>query len=194
MLKKSKNSRKNIIKNFVRLIAICFISTTAILATSLERDSCCGPITIEDHYSSGSHIHNRIKDLFGTVFSDLQIMPNLGLFNRFPYLSVAETDRTVVVKVELPGLDENEIKVDTSGNHLIISGDKKEEKNKDKSTCHICELAYGKFSRNIALPFEIEAQNINASFDKGVLTITIQKPEVKKINSQNIPINSKKKT
>ncbi len=178
----------------MRLIAICFISTTAILATSLERDSCCGPITIEDHYSSGSHIHNRIKDLFGTVFSDLQIMPNLGLFNKFPYLSVTETDRTVVVKVELPGLDENEIKVDTSANHLIISGDKQEEKNKDKSTCHICELAYGKFSRNIALPFEIETQNINASFDKGVLTITIQKPEVKKINSQNISINSKKKT
>ena len=76
MLKKAKNSRKNIIenfiKNFVRLIAICFIFTTAIPATSPERDSCCGPITIEDHYSSGSHLHNRIKDLFGTVFSDLQ--------------------------------------------------------------------------------------------------------------------------
>ncbi len=180
-------------KIFMRMVVISFISATAESASFVERDSCCGPITIEDHYSSGSLLQNKIKELFGTVFSDMQFLPNLGLFNRFPFLSISETDSTVIIKAELPGLDENEIKVDANKNQLVISGDKKSEMSKDKTTCHICELVYGKFSRTISLPFEVEANRINASFDKGVLTIAIQKPDAKKSKGQNIPINLKKK-
>ena len=107
-----------------------------------------------------------------------------------PALNIAETADKFEVTAEIPGVDEKDIKVSVEGNRLIISGEKKTEtENKDKDW-HVVERTYGAFHRAVALPFEPADGAIEAHYDKGVLHLSVKKPEQAKPVSANIPIKS----
>jgi HSP20 family protein len=93
-----------------------------------------------------------------------------------PPVGVAETNDAFEVTVELPGVDEKDIKVSVDDNQLVISGEKKEESKKDEKEWHVEERTYGSFYRSMSLPFEPEDGAVEAHFDKGVLHLTIKKP------------------
>ena len=93
-----------------------------------------------------------------------------------PAISVAETKDAFEVTAELPGVDENDIKVNLDGNQLVISGEKKEESTKEEKDWHVEERSFGSFYRSMSLPFEPEDGAAEAHFDKGVLRLTIKKP------------------
>jgi HSP20 family protein len=93
-----------------------------------------------------------------------------------PAINVAETKDAFEVTAELPGVDENDIKVSLDDNQLLISGEKKAESTKEEKDWHVEERSYGSFYRSMSLPFEPEDGAVEAHFDKGVLHLTIKKP------------------
>jgi HSP20 family protein len=93
-----------------------------------------------------------------------------------PAISVAETKDAFEITAELPGVDENDIKVSLDENQLVIAGEKKAESTRKEKNWHVEERSYGSFYRSMSLPFEPEDGAVEAHFDKGVLHLTIKKP------------------
>ncbi len=83
----------------------------------------------------------------------------------------------MVVNVEIPGVDPEEIDVSLSGDTLLIRGEKKQETEEKGEDYHLLERNYGTFIRSIDLPAEVQSDKINASYKNGVLTIVLPKSE-----------------
>ncbi len=94
-----------------------------------------------------------------------------------PAVDVSETPEQITVKAELPGIDPKEINISLTGDILTIKGEKKSEREEKKENYHLVERSYGSFSRSLGLPAAVEADKIEAKFEKGVLTITCPKKE-----------------
>jgi HSP20 family protein len=105
-----------------------------------------------------------------------QISPSPDIGAGAPAINVAETKDAFEVTAELPGVDENDIKVSLDDNQLVISGEKKAESTKEEKDWHVQERSYGSFYRSMSLPFEPEDGAVEANFDRGVLHLTIKKP------------------
>jgi len=92
-----------------------------------------------------------------------------------PRVDVTETDTEVTVTAELPGLDEKDVEVSLTQNMLTLSGEKKAEKEDKGENYYRMERSYGSFRRTIALPTEIEADKVEATFKNGVLNVVLPK-------------------
>ena len=92
-----------------------------------------------------------------------------------PAVDIAEKDKAYEVTAELPGLDENNIEVKVASGMLTIKGEKKEEKEEKKKDYYHSERRYGSFERRFQIPEGVDTSKIEASFRKGVLTVTLPK-------------------
>jgi HSP20 family protein len=136
-----------------------------------------------------------IDRLFDHLFNDFGSLalrpfgePGKSLSNFNPKLDVSETETEVKVTAELPGLDEDDIEVSLTHNILTISGEKKTEKeDKNESYYHI-ERSYGAFKRSVALPSEVEGDQVEAIFKNGVLTVAL--PKTAEAQSKKIDIKA----
>jgi len=97
-----------------------------------------------------------------------------------PAVDVAETPEKVTVKVEVPGIDPKNLDISLVGDLLTIKGEKKSERQETKESYHLVERSHGSFSRALRLPAAVNADKIEAQYEKGVLTITCPKKEVVK--------------
>ena len=92
-----------------------------------------------------------------------------------PAVDIAESDREVIVRAELPGIDPDDIEVSVTGNHLVLSGEKKEStEHKGKDFYH-AESRFGAFHRSIPLPEAVDPKQVRAEFANGVLTVRLEK-------------------
>ncbi len=94
-----------------------------------------------------------------------------------PRLDITESDQEVVVKAELPGLEEKDINVSLSGGRLTISGEKKTERETKDRAQLIAERSYGSFSRTVDIGAAVDESRADASFKNGVLTVKVPKHE-----------------
>jgi len=94
-----------------------------------------------------------------------------------PRVDLSETKDNFVVKAELPGLDAKDVNVSISGNVVTIKGEKKKEEEKKDEHHHYVERYYGSFQRSFQLPLNVKSDKIEATFDKGVLKVTLPKTE-----------------
>jgi HSP20 family protein len=92
-----------------------------------------------------------------------------------PKVDVIETEDEVKVEAELPGLDAEDVHVTVSHNVLSIKGEKRQEHEEKGENWTRTERSYGAFERAVALPQGTDAEQVEAEFDKGVLTITFAK-------------------
>lgn len=98
-----------------------------------------------------------------------------------PAVDIVEKDKAYEITAELPGMDESNIEVKLSNGTLTIKGEKKEEKEERKKDSYLSERRYGSFQRQFLVPEGVDADRIDASFKKGVLTVTLPKtPEAQK--------------
>jgi HSP20 family protein len=105
-----------------------------------------------------------------------------------PPVDVMEKDGNLILRVEVPGVDEKEIELKLEGKVLTIKGERKPESDANGFTYHQVESYYGTFTRSFTLPDSGDSEHIRAGFKNGVLTITIpQKPEAK---SRSISISA----
>jgi len=98
---------------------------------------------------------------------------SLRAFDHVPKVEVKENGKAYTVTIELPGLDEEDVKVQVEGDVLTISGEKKVEQTDDKM--HYTERSYGSFTRAFTLPADADRDGISAKFAKGVLELEIAK-------------------
>jgi len=106
-----------------------------------------------------------------------------------PAVDVEETKDSLVVRAEIPGMSKEEIKIQTVGDNLVISGERKHEAEEKDRHFHRVERTYGKFQRALALPVEVEPDKAKASYKEGVLEITFPKSE--KARAKEIEIEVK---
>jgi HSP20 family protein len=92
-----------------------------------------------------------------------------------PAVDIAESEKAYELTAELPGMDEKNIEVTVDNGNLIIKGEKQEEKEEKKKDYYMRERNFGSFERRFEMPESVEADKIEASFKKGVLTLTLPK-------------------
>jgi HSP20 family protein len=98
-----------------------------------------------------------------------------------PAVDIVEKRNAYEIIAELPGLDEKNIEVKLVNGGLTIKGEKQEEKEEKKKDYYLQERRFGSFERRFAVPEGVDADKIEASFKKGVLTVTLpKKPEAQK--------------
>ncbi len=105
-----------------------------------------------------------------------------------PSIDVCETENEVVVEAELPGMDEKDVTVTLSGGILTLKGEKKSEREEKKDDYHLTERSYGSFQRSFRVPEAVDQEQVTASFDKGVLKVTMQKRPDAGPSEKRIPI------
>jgi len=105
-----------------------------------------------------------------------------------PSVDVVETDDTVVVKAELPGMEPKDVDISVSGDKLTIKGERKAEKEEKGKTFYRMERCYGSFCRTVELPVSVEADKAKADYKNGVLEITL--PKTEQVKAKKIPIKT----
>ncbi|MFT6075391.1 MAG: HSP20 family protein [Yoonia sp.] len=118
-------------------------------------------------------------------------MANSANGDLMPALDVSETDDTVVITAEIPGIKEGDLDVSVTGDVLLLKGQKTKEVEETKADYHLVGRQFGSFRRQIPLGFTPPKDGVNASFEDGVLNLTIKKPEEVAANTQRIKIEKK---
>lgn len=100
--------------------------------------------------------------------------------SRFPALNVWGNPESVVVTAELPGLEIDDLDIQVVNNQLTIKGERKGDKPAEDAVCHRCERDAGKFVRTVRLPYVVESDKVTATYENGVLTVTMPRHEATK--------------
>ena len=113
------------------------------------------------------------------MFNELYSLPTSFLsksgVDLSPRIDISETDAAYKIEAELPGINQKEIDVKIDNNILTIKGKKEDIKEEKEKNYHLRERYYGAFQRSISLPNNIEPEKIKASFENGVLNISVPK-------------------
>ncbi len=116
------------------------------------------------------------------LFDDSIVRPSFYLAGQesdIP-LDVYQTANEVVIKASLPGFKPEEVDISVTGDTVTIKGEHKEEKETREENYLLQERHYGSFSRSITVPVEIKSEKAEASFEDGVLKLTLPKAEAVK--------------
>ena len=121
------------------------------------------------------------RDLFNWFLEDFNL-PDFWTEERewMPAFDVAETANAIVVKAELPGMDVKDIDIALTDGLLTIRGERKLEKEEKKEDYHRIERQFGSFSRSLNLGQRVKADDIEAAYKDGILTVTLPKTEESK--------------
>src|SRR4051812_33742021 len=92
-----------------------------------------------------------------------------------PSIDMKETAKEIRITAELPGLEEKDLEVSLLNRMLRITGEKREEHEEETGDTYQCERQFGRFERMIELPAEVDAEQVKASFKKGVLKVVLPK-------------------
>ena len=143
-------------------------------------------ITRWDPFRELSTLQNRVNSLFqdyGRPSQDELIAS--GSF--VPAVDVYEDEHKVTLKLEVPGVKQDDLDVQVENNTLTIRGERKFEKEEKEENFHRIERSYGSFTRSFTLPSTVDAEKVEADYDKGVLKIRLArkaeaKPKQIKVN------------
>ncbi len=131
---------------------------------------------------------NEVDRLFSQVFraAEFDEWPRARTSGFGPPVEVAETPDAWKLMAELPGVAPEDLTIELQGDVLTIRGEKKAEREEREATWYVSERRYGSFARSLRLPFQVEAEKIEATYKNGVLTVTVPKPaalrqEIKRI-------------
>jgi len=133
---------------------------------------------------------NRVFDEFWSRFD--RPFEEIGGFSApgMAASDVVETDGSVEVSVELPGLDEKDVEVTLSGDTLTIKGEKKVERQDEKKGFYLSERSYGSVFRAIPLPSGVDTDKAEAKFKNGVLTVTLPKSAEAASRSKKVEVTA----
>jgi HSP20 family protein len=140
---------------------------------SWGRRSVCGRHEEDDPFRALQRNAYRVFDDFVSDFSSEPLGRRFTGFS--PRVDVTESDKEIKVSAELPGLDEKDIDISVTKKAVIIKGEKKEKTEEKTEGYYKSERTYGSFQRTVPLDCEIDTDKVEASFKKGVLTITLPK-------------------
>jgi HSP20 family protein len=139
-------------------------------------------------------LQQEMNRLFSTFF-DTPTGGNGTTARRWiPAMDLVETDDHYVLTADLPGLSQDDISLEFEGDVLTLSGERRSEHTDRKEGFYRLERATGSFSRSLTLPEGVDPDAVQATFDKGVLTVRIPKPEQRKPKKVSIQVGDTPKT
>jgi len=121
-----------------------------------------------------------LREAMDQMMESAFVRPRFGWLRETAWdlaLDVAEDDEQFVVKASIPGVNPDDIEVTYDANVLTIKGESKEESEVKERNYHLRERRYGSFSRSVSLPASVNPDKIEATYDKGVLTLHLPKVE-----------------
>ncbi len=118
----------------------------------------------------------EVNRLFNTLLA-----PEAGPSQRWtPAMDLVEAEDHYLLRADLPGMGEEDVSIEINDNVLTVSGERRDEQQHQGQGWHRVERTFGRFSRSLALPEGVDADAVAASFDRGVLSIKVPKPEQRK--------------
>ncbi len=137
-------------------------------------------------------MQNRINRFVRESYSPEGPEEALTTTNFAPPVDIYEDERTIVVKMEVPGIDEKDIDVRIENNTLTVHGERKIEKEEKEENFRRVERQYGSFTRSFTLPSSVDTGQVNANYDKGVLKISLAKKAEAKPKQIKVNVGSEK--
>ncbi|MBW2088490.1 MAG: Hsp20/alpha crystallin family protein [Deltaproteobacteria bacterium] len=143
--------------------------------------------------------HQEIDRIFDQVFRGFGLSPfgfDQPLFPRLadgmlkPTLDLGASDKEYTITVEVPGVDEKDVRLEIVNDTLTIRGEKKQEKEEKEKNYYRMERSYGSFQRMLSLPEDADQDGVKATFKKGVLTVTLPRKALPKSNVKQIEVKS----
>ena len=118
---------------------------------------------------------DRIWDRYSNEFSASPLKQEWS-----PALNLAETEDSLVVELEVPGISPEDINVFVTGEMLVVEGEKRQEKDKEEKNYLLVERVYGRFNRSLRLPTVVDPDRVEARYKDGILLITLVKTKTAK--------------
>ena len=134
---------------------------------------------------------NEIDDLFDRFITKPDLASHLETSANSPRLEAFIEGDKLIVRIDLPGIDPEDVEVSSLGNMLIVKGSREDTKEKKSRNFLRRETVYGSFERSLALPLGVKTDTIKATYEKGVLELTMPAP--KELAAQKVPIQIESK-
>ncbi len=131
------------------------------------------PITRWDPFREVVALQNRMNSLYSNMSSETESPLTTASF--VPAVDVYEDDKKVVIKLEVPGIEEKDLDVRVENNTLTVKGERKFEKEEKEENFHRIERRYGSFYRAFTLPSTVDSEHVKAGYEAGVLKLELQK-------------------
>ena len=131
-------------------------------------------ITRWDPFRELSSLQNRVNGLFqdyGRVGQD-EVSTTASFV---PAVDVYEDEHKVRLKLEIPGVGQDDLDIQVENNTLTVRGERKFEKEEKEENFHRIERRYGSFTRTFRLPNTVDGEKVDATYDKGILKISLAK-------------------
>lgn len=138
---------------------------------------------MEDMFDRFNRSCGRLPAMRGEGSSEV-----LTIADWAPSVDISETDTEFVIKVELPEVRKEDVKVSIHEGVLTIQGERKMEREEKKKKYHRVERAYGRFARSFMLPENVDEESISASHKDGMLNVRLGKVEEAKPKSIEIKV------
>ncbi len=129
-------------------------------------------ITRWDPFREVVALQNRMNSLFGNLAETEGPMTTASFV---PAVDVYEDEKKVVLKLEVPGIEEKDLDVRVENHTLTVKGERKFEKEEKEENFHRIERRYGSFYRAFTLPSTVDTEHIEAKYENGVLKLELQK-------------------
>ena len=137
-------------------------------------------------------LQSEMNRLFNTVFDT---PTGSGALRRWvPAMDLVETEDEFVLRADLPGMSEEDVKIEIEDNLLTVAGERQAEHEDRDQGFYRLERSFGSFQRSLTLPKGVNADAVKASFDRGVLEVRIPKPEQSKPRRVSIAVGDQPKT
>jgi HSP20 family protein len=134
----------------------------------------------KDPFFELTSLQDRVNQLFHQAFTGFESFgfgQPIGAPNFLPPVDILEDEHDIKLKAEIPGVKVEDLAITLENNVLTITGERKFKEEEDKDNFHRIERRYGKFTRSFTLPAGVDSATVNATFEDGVLSITLPKKE-----------------
>jgi HSP20 family protein len=161
-------------------------------STSLQRPSLYS-LTPRDFFTASPfELMRRFTDDLDRLFEGIAPTWKGSRSIWSPPIEVSEKDGQLSICAELPGVKKDDVKVELTDGALTISGERKQEQDEQQGDFYRSERIYGAFTRTIPIPEGADVENAKATFEDGVLEVSVPVPESKR-RRREVPIETKEK-
>jgi HSP20 family protein len=158
----------------------------------LKEDLAMTVLTRWEPFREFATLQDRMNRLFRESYNDAGRDESLTTSHFAPAVDVYEDEHKVSLKIEVPGIEEKDIDVRVENNTLTVHGERKIEKEEKEENYRRVERQYGSFTRTFTLPQTVDTENVSATYDKGVLKITLPKKAEAKPKQIKVNVGSEK--
>ena len=148
-------------------------------------------LTRWDPFREFTTLQDRMNRLFQDSFSPGRDEA-LSTSSFAPAVDVYEDEHKITLKIEVPGIDEKDIDIRVENNVLTVTGERKFEKEEKEENYRRVERHYGSFTRSFTLPNTVDADNIAADYERGVLKVQLAKKAEAKPKQIKVNVGSSK--